>query len=193
MEPVQSGCTFSSSSFDFCADNQLGEAGNLSWAIHHRQISTNVAHTPNQNQTELLFEFIPAFSDGALRSDALPLPVLNTHIQPETAVCESSGPGREGGRDEPVTQFNTLVFHRFGPGNNKALCCLHPGWEQIPALTHIRAERKSSRGPLVTPPSVLTCGAITRKRDPGAGERRPRDPSAADLQCRSYRKHKAGD
>lgn len=183
MEPVHSGCTFPSRCFDFCSDNQLAGAGNLSRVIHHREMGTNVPHRPNQvlqsappqQQQHLL-----VFSDCASKGESLPLTVLNTHIRQETAVCENSG---RAGLVSQTDAFYPPVLHRFGPGNHEApfLIGSRPG-AALPGrfLLSLTSGRKEKNHLPNCAPSVLTCGAITRKRDPGAGERRPRDPSAAD-------------
>lgn len=91
-------------------------------------------------------------------------------------MCENSGPGREAGISEPdrtQIHLNSPVLHRLGLRNNNSI-----SW-QIGALADIGTGMKVITWPFGCALSGRTCGAIARKRDPGAGEGRPRDPSAA--------------
>lgn len=98
-----------------------------------------------------------------------------------------AGKGGISQSDRTQIHFYAPVSHRFGPHNSKALflfgsvlgapvhSCSH--WNEP-------MERKSFTWLFHSALPVLTCGAITRKCDPGVSERWPRDP--ADLLLLTY-------
>lgn len=98
-----------------------------------------------------------------------------------------AGKGGISQSDRTQIHFYAPVSHRFGPRNSKALflfgsvlgapvhSCSH--WNEP-------MERKSFTWLFHSALPVLTCGAITRKCDPGVSERWPRDP--ADLLLLTY-------
>lgn len=104
-------------------------------------------------------------------------------------MCENSGLGSGGlaSQTEPRNIFTLLSHTDLGLATVKHYSCLDPYWEHwyIRVLTEMsRTERKFITWLFHSALPVLTCGAITRKCDPGASERRPRD--RADLLLLTY-------